>query len=392
MAKLPIITLENKNHRNTNQILMHFNYNKTLIDITKKLPGRKWSQNLNCWYIENNPKNLRLIFSSFKGKAFVDSSKLFSKTKKPKIEVKPKVRELSSDNKTLINNFNKYLKGKRLSENTVKSYTYLTADFIAFHNNKPLNKLTNRDVELFIEDTISKRDYSISTQRQFISAIKHFKTFYPDCQINNIELTRPKKSKILPTVLSKMEIINLMRCTKNLKHRAIIGLMYSAGLRVSELINLELKDIYINRRQIHIKNAKGRKDRYIVLSEGFMPLLENYVMSYRPEKYFVEGKNGHKYSGSSIRKFLYNSTKEANIQKRVTPHTLRHSYATHLLENGVGLRHIQELLGHVKPETTMIYTHVAKKDLLDIKSPLDTILLELKNSDKLEQKFLLSGK
>lgn len=393
MTLLPVITLSNKFHKGRNNILIHFKYDQELVDIARNLPERKWSQNLGCWYVPNNPKNLKQIYASFKGKGFVDSSKLFNKTQKTKsLGRKKQVRNLSEENKTLINNFYKYLKGKRLSQNTIKTYTYLTADFIAFNNGRNPVELTNRDVELFIEDTVSKRDFSISTQRQLISALKHFTMFVPDCGINNVALTRPKKSKILPTVLSKVEVINLMRCTKNLKHRAIIGLIYSAGLRVSELINLELKDIYINRRQIHIKNSKGRKDRYVMLSEGLMPLLENYVMSYRPERYFVEGKKGEKYSSSSIRKFLGKSSKEAKILKRVTPHTLRHSYATHLLENGVGLRHIQELLGHVKPETTMIYTHIAKKDLMDIKSPLDTILMELKNDDKLERKFLISGK
>ena len=114
-------------------------------------------------------------------------------------------------------------------------------------------------------------------------------------------------------------------------------------------------------------------------------MLKNYVSTYRPNRYFVEGPKGERCSESSVRKFLHTSTKLAGIHKNITPHTLRHSYATHLLENGVGLRYIQELLGHSKPETTMIYTHVAKKDLLDI------ILLSLSKTDKQEQKFLLSG-
>ena len=140
-----------------------------------------------------------------------------------------------------------------------------------------------------------------------------------------------------------------------------------------------------------IKNAKGRKDRYVVLADSFLPFLQNYITTYRPKKYFVEGPENKCYSASSVRKFLHHSSQLARIERVITPHTLRHSYATHLLENGTDLRYIQELLGHSKPETTMIYTHVAKKDLLDIKSPLDTILLSLANRDKRELKFLLSG-
>lgn len=150
-----------------------------------------------------------------------------------------------------------------------------------------------------------------------------------------------------------------------------MALIYSAGLRISELINLELRQIDVDRRQIIIKNAKGRKDRNVILAKSFIPVLNNYLNTYRPKVYFTEGKIGGKYSPESIRAFLKRSCQAAKISKNVTPHTLRHSYATHLLENGIDLRYIQELLGHAKPETTMIYTHVAKKDLLQIESPLD---------------------
>ncbi|MGC1631104.1 MAG: tyrosine-type recombinase/integrase [Gelidibacter sp.] len=202
-----------------------------------------------------------------------------------------------------------------------------------------------------------------------------FVAYYPDLSIDNLKLERPKRSKILPTVLSQAQVIDLLKASKNLKHRAILALIYSAGLRISELIDLELKCIFVDRRQLVIKNAKGRKDRYVVLADSFIPLLQNYFMTYMPKRYFVEGPSGDKYSASSIRKFLARYCKDANIYSKVTPHTLRHSYATHLLEQGVNLRHIQELLGHSKPETTMIYTHVARKDLLEIRSPLDSAIL-----------------
>ena len=187
-------------------------------------------------------------------------------------------------------------------------------------------------------------------------------------------------------------MISIIQCTKNLKHRAILTLTYSAGLRISELINLKLEHIHIYRKQLLIKRAKGRKDRYVTLADSFMPLLQNYLTTYKPEIYFAEGEKRKPYSASSVRKFLSRSCKVAHINRAVTPHTLRHSYATHLLESGVGLRHIQELLGHSRPETTMIYTHVARKDLMDIKSPLDYAVAQLSKNDKVEQKFLLSRK
>lgn len=393
MSNLPIVTLSKKLHRKENQILIGFKHDWVLIDVVKHLPAAKWSASLKSWYIKNNPENLKLLYAVFKDHATVDSSQIFSKPSiKTENIIEKKPRQLSQDNKNLLNNFYRYLKGKRYSKSTVETYTFFVADFIEYNNLKDLKTLTVRDVELFIENVFIKRKYSISTQRQFISAFKQFIIYYPDTNISNLALTRPKKSKILPTVLSQEEMIRIIQHTKNLKHRAILALIYSAGLRISELLNLKLEHIQINRKQILIKNAKGRKDRYVTLAESFMPLLQNYLMTYRPELYFVEGTKSKPYSASSVRKFLNRSCKATGIIRTITPHTLRHSYATHLMESGVGLRHIQELLGHSRPETTMIYTHVARKDLLDIQSPLDSAIKQLAKTEKEEQKFLLSRK
>ena len=301
-------------------------------------------------------------------------------------------RQLNAQQKTLLNNFYKYLRGKRYSSSTVKNYTFQIADFINYHHSKPIAELNNRDIELFIEDVFIKRKLSISVQRQFISALKLFIVFETSTQIEDIQLTRPKRSKKLPTVLSQNEIIDLISKTKNLKHRTIIALLYSAGMRIGELLNLKTDDINVNRKQIFIKNGKGRKDRYAPLAEHLLPLLRNYMITYEPKTYLIEGKNGLQYSSSSVRKFLHKSALQCQIKVLVTPHILRHSYATHLLENGVGIRHIQELLGHSKPETTMIYTHVARKDLLEIRSPLDIAIESYKKRDSLEQKFRISRK
>ena len=391
MSQLPVITLKSKFHNNSNQILIQFDYDNALINLVRTLPKAKWSKTLRSWYIENNPANLKAVFSVFKNVAFVNSKALFEKPKaKLKQFPKARVRQLSMPHKNLLNGFYLYLKGKRYSQSTVDTYSFFLADFIDFYNTKDLNTLTIRDVENYIERVFIARNYAISTQRQFISAIKLFIAYYPNTQIDNLKLTRPKKSKILPNIISQNEVIDLLRCTKNLKHRAILALLYSSGLRISEIINLKIEHFLIDRKQLFIKNAKGRKDRYVSLAESFIPLLYNYLNTYTPKTYFVEGKSGDAYSASSIRKFLAQSCKAANIKTHITPHTLRHSYATHLLENGVGIRHIQELLGHSKTETTMIYTHVARKDLVNIKSPLDNALEQLKKSQNEEQKFLLS--
>jgi integrase/recombinase XerD len=220
--------------------------------------------------------------------------------------------------------------------------------------------------------------------------LKVFIIFYPQTRINDLVLERPKKSRQLPNVLSQEEVLDIIRCTQNIKHRAILALIYSCGLRISELTNLKLVDFHLERKQLIIKNGKGRKDRYVSLADSFLPLLSNYYYSYKPKIYFVEGQNGGKYSTESIRQFLRKSCSRAQVKKKVTPHTLRHSYATHLLENGVDIRYIQSLLGHARPETTMIYTHVRRKDLMEIQNPLDIALLKLNKVDKDKESILLS--
>ena len=379
----PIIFLEEKIHRKNNQLLIKFDYDETLISLIRSIQGTSWSKSLKAWYILNTKDNLNIILKLFEKITTVDFSKIGKSA--------PFKRNLTEEQKQLLNQFYLFLKGKRYSQSTIQTYTFFIADFINFHTKTPLAELTNRAVELFIETVFMERNYSVSSQRQFISALKIFTVFCPQTKIHNLSLERPKKSRMLPSVLSQEEVLRIIQLTKNLKHKAIIVLLYSSGLRIGEVTNLLLKNIDILRRQIKVEKGKGRKDRFVVLATSYLPLLLNYLTTFKPALYFIEGPTGKKYSESSIRKFLFKSVQKAGISKKVTPHTLRHSYATHLLENGVGLRHIQELLGHAKPETTMIYTHVAKKDLLDIQSPLDTILLDLNKNDKREQKFLLSG-
>lgn len=391
MANLPKLTLF-KDYKNTNrQISIHFGDNSAIRSILNTLPDAKWCNLLKIWHLKNTAESEKAIIDAFSGVAHIEYKNTFeAKSDKRTRFPEKRKRVLSLENRNLLNGFYKYLVGKRYSKSTIDTYIFFVADFVEFQRDKDLTLLNLRDVELFVETVFIKRKYSVSTQRQFISAVKQFICYYPDTQISNLELTRPRKSKILPTVLSQEEMITIIRYTKNLKHRAILALIYSCGLRISELIQLKLESINIQRKQLLIKTAKGRKDRYVTLADSFLPLLHNYLITYRPQIYFVEGVKGSMYSASSVRKFLTKSCTEAHIKRRITPHTLRHSYATHLLESGVGLRHIQELLGHSKPETTMIYTHVARKDLLDISSPLDNALKQLTKTNNNEQIFLLS--
>ena len=391
MSGLPHIELTRVEHRSQDCIVVKFDYNDHFIGMVRKIKGSRWSKTLKAWYVPYSEEHLKTVYRIFKGlsKMHISDDLKFTPLKQPPIIINRS--NLNTEQRRLLNGFSKYLDGKRYSKSTIETYTYLVADLIAYYKDGEAANLTNRAIKRFIEEVYISRNYSISTQRQFISALKLFVVYYPNCKVDSLVLVRPKRSKKLPTVLSKEEVIDLIRFTKNLKHRAIIALLYSCGLRIGELIALELRHIDIDRRQLIIKNAKGRKDRNVILAEGFLPLLQNYIMTYRPQRYFVEGQKGGRYSAVSVRAFLKRSCRWAGITKAVTPHTLRHSYATHLLENGIDIRYIQELLGHSKPETTMIYTKVSKKDLLQIESPLDTALKEMMLTDKGDKKVFLSG-
>ncbi len=175
----------------------------------------------------------------------------------------------------------------------------------------------------------------------------------------------------LPKVLSKSEVKRMIENTENIKHKCILALLYSTGLRRSELLSLRLMDIDSERMVINIKGAKGKKDRISLLSNDMLKMLREYYKKYTPKEYLFEGANGKQYSETSVSKILKNAAKRAGIRKNVTPHMLRHSFDTHLLEQGTDLRYIQELLGHKSSKTTEIYTHISIKAIENIKNPLD---------------------
>lgn len=373
---------------------IQFNYHAGVKDYVKTFPGVRWSQTLKVFYIPYSRAGNRELFRFLRRRNYyVDFSALQGppvqrkETKKAGIPKPP----LSPENLQRLGEYKRYLEGLRLSPNTVQAYGFFIERFLEYLGEQPLSEIGNTRVRQFVEELVARKQYGISSHRQLIGAIKHFSGLFPEAQIDNPQLVRPKRSRTLPTVLSQEEVMRLLQRTPNLKHRAILALLYSAGLRISELLQLELSAIDPERRQIQVRQGKGRKDRYVVLAESMVPLLLNYLNSYRPRRYFVEGEGGGPYSGSSVRAFLRRSCSRAGIRKQVTPHTLRHSYATHLIENGVNLRHVQELLGHSKPETTMIYTHVARRDLLQIRSPLDDAVLKLLKTDKNPPHITLSG-
>lgn len=373
--------MEQGMHRNAACLFLQFSYDFKFKEYVKGFPGMTWSKTHRCFYVEYSA----LVLSSLEQYLQQWGAIRLIYREAPFVEHKedpnPRVKNLPKDKEELLRFYKNYLQGKRYSDSTLRVYSGFINDFLRFHKNEDPETLDGESVRLFIEWVVAKYKYSISTHRQLVSALKHFAFFYPNCSIDPGALSRPKRPRKLPVVLSMEEVMRLLQVTRNLKHKAIIALLYSSGLRIGELIDLKLNAFDFERKQLHVKYGKGKKDRYTQLADSVLPLLKTYYDAYAPKDYFIEGQGGGKYSATSVRAFLKQNCKLAGITKPVSPHTLRHSYATHLLESGTGLRFIQELLGHSKPETTMVYTHVSSQHLADIRSPLDVLVQKYRDTD-----------
>lgn len=255
---------------------------------------------------------------------------------------------------------------KGFSNQTIKSYTYNVEKFLDFLEKSRLN-LSKEGVKLYL----LSQNLSVNSSRLQYASISFFFREILEKPFSFEEVPIKKKEKQLPKVISKEKIKEIINLTDNLKHKLIIKLLYSSGLRLQELIDLKRKDIDFERGIIHVKKGKGNKDRITLISEALkLDLLKYYSNNIFKTEYVFEGRNG-KYTKKSVQKVLDEAGKKAGI--RVTPHMLRHSFATHLLEQGTDIRHIQKLLGHSDLKTTEIYTHVSTKDLSKIKSPLDNL-------------------
>lgn len=270
--------------------------------------------------------------------------------------------------------FKSYMNYRRYSLNTIKTYTEALEVFFRFHFNKKPESLTIDDIVHFNNAYIMQKNLSASYQNQVINAIKLFyrNRFNRVMEVDFIQ--RPRREKRLPNVLSKKEVKAILEAPTNLKHRAMLSLIYACGLRRSELLNLTLKDILSDRNLLFIRQSKGKKDRMVPISPKIIEILRDYYKAYKPKKWLFEGQNqNEKYGERSIQLVLSHAVAKVKIDKPVSLHWLRHSYATHLLESGTDLRYIQELLGHSSSRTTQIYTHVSTHNLRQIRSPFDDL-------------------
>jgi integrase/recombinase XerD len=274
---------------------------------------------------------------------------------------------------------------RRFSPHTVEAYLRAVTKLAQFFNRSP-DRISKEEVRTFLLDVVKRKKAAPSTYNQVRCALVFFYrvTLGQPFALERI-LCQPYAKK-LPTVLSLEETVQFFRAARSLKYRALFMTMYAAGLRVSEVINLEARDIDSKRMVLHVRAGKGQKDRVVMLSEKLLPVLREYWKSYRPTgKLFFPGKNRQReMDRKNILIAGRRMAKWAGITKRVTPHTFRHSFATHLLEAGTDIRTIQALLGHRSLRTTALYTLVSPARLTTTKSPLD--LLDLDGPTKPEGK------
>jgi len=335
-------------HRNEDVVLLSFPYNNDFISIIKSNKGR-WSKTLNSWYV---PKSKKILLKITYSIAQIKGIEIERK------EIKQMVRKLEL---------------KSYSMSTITSYRNTFSLFLDYYYTKDIDVLTKQDIEDYLLYLAKTKKYSEAAIHSSINAIKFYYEQVLKRGKENYQVQRPKKPIKNPTVFSENEITKIIYYISNLKQKMIVMTAYAAGLRASEIVNLRLKDIDSERMVINIKSAKGKKDRTVMLSSNLLILLRYYYNIYKPKEFLFEGQNGGAYSKRSINLFISAAKKKAGIIKEGSTHTLRHSFATHLLEGGTDLRLIQELLGHNDIKTTIRYTHVSTKLISKVQSPFDNM-------------------
>ena len=367
IKKNEILILKTTNGR----LRLIFVFNKELGYLIKKIPFNNWDARNKWWTIPYTEKFLNEITTKAQA---LDLEILYEEEE---ISKEDKVKRISpfdiSNYHRCPDEYLRKLKELRYTTKTIKTYQSMFEEFINYYNSYDIKKIDDNLIIAFLQYLVLERKVSSSYQNQSINAIKFYYEHVLGGKRKFYFLERPRKERKLPNVLNEKEITNTIKLVKNLKHKAIIMITYSGGLRISEVINLKIKDIDSQRMQIFVRQAKGRKDRFTLLSKKVLPILRDYFREYNPKDWLFEGVKGRQYSESSIYTIVKEAFQKAGIKKKASPHTLRHCFGTHLLENGTDIRYIQMLMGHASIKTTEIYTHMTTKGFDKIENPLDKL-------------------
>jgi integrase/recombinase XerD len=359
-----MISYELDQHKGKDIILIRFEYSKALNEWVRKLVGSRWSQTKKSWYVPDT--------AIYREKFDLEAKPLVGKAV---------LNNIHAINQPAMKLYIEILQLKAYSLSTINTYRNEFAQLLYIMNDRHVDELIPQRLKDYFVYCINVLELSENTMHSRINAVKFYfekvlrreKFFY--------EIPRPKKKFILPNVLAISQVEQLFAQLENLKHKTMLFLAYSAGLRVSEVVNMKVEDIHSARMVINIKGAKGKKDRTVVLSEGILDLLRRYYMAYQPKLWLFEGQyKDTPYSTRSLQQIFHRAKNAAKIIQPVTFHSLRHSYATHLHERGTDIKLIQELLGHNDIQTTLRYTHVSNLTIEKVISPFDQ--LNLNNKDK----------
>lgn len=341
-------------HRGSKRIAVYFEKDIDLIARIKRLDGSQWSQTLGVWHLPDTDENRRRFKISIS-------------------EGKSALSQIQESNQLVLKRYVEEIQLKGYSNSTLKTYHSEFGIFLNHLKQIPAESCTTEDIRNYILYCINELKLSEATIHSRINAIKFYFEQVLKRERFLIEIPRPKKPLQLPKVIAPADIKKMFEATLNLKHNTMLKLCYGLGLRVSEIVNLKISDIDSRSMQVFIERAKGKKDRYVNLPESILPQLRTYFIEYKPQKYLFEGQFGAQYSSRSAQQVFKTAMQRAKISKAVGIHSLRHSFATHLLEQGTDIRFIQELLGHSDIKTTLIYTHVNDKSIRKIISPLDNL-------------------
>ncbi len=377
-----IMNKEIKVQVNYNTIRISCPKNEKDIQFFKSIKYCFWNPEKFYWEMPNSEDNFEMTkiyfanrVSSFEYDSLTENEKP-SKSNVAAIDIKSKAIDKDSikQMEELILLFRKWMQHKRYSESTMDTYGEIVRIFLKFAYPKLPHQIETEDMVRFVNEYIIPNRLSYSYQNQAINGAKLFFREVIKSKLDVEKFERPRREHKLPNVLSKEEVKSLLGSLKNIKHQSMLSLIYACGLRRSELLQLKPTDIDSKRGVLYILNSKGKKDRIVPISDKIIEMLREYYLKYKPKVWLFEGQlKGERYSETSLQKVLKLALMEAGIKKPATLHWLRHSYATHLLENGTDLRFIQELLGHKSSKTTEIYTHVSTKSLQKIKSPFDDL-------------------
>ena len=350
-------TFNPSTHRNKNIITIEFPYDAVLKNaLRKRFPSVKWSATKKTWYLPDLPVVRSELQMTAKDTRHTASLQQIHK-------VNQKAYLLMQQQLTI----------KKYSVNTVRMYLAEFKHLLALLDDYDVSDLSPKRLKDYFLYCVQVEKMSERKLNGKINAIKFFFEQVLHRPKMFFDIPRPKKPLTLPKLLSKSEVKKLFNVTQNFKHRIALQLCYGMGLRVSEVVNIKIEDIDSKRMLVHVKGAKGKKDRYVPLPERILPDLREYYIAFKPKEYLLEGQYGGAYAKSSLQQVFRKAMSKARINKKIGIHGLRHSYATHLLESGADMRFIQELLGHNSIKTTQIYTKVTTTRLSQIKSPLDTL-------------------